>query len=38
MTEYCIVALRGRGTEGLGGNIQGDNLEAIGVKRMKKGF
>jgi hypothetical protein len=36
--EYCIVALRGGGIEGPGGNKKGDNLETIRVERMKKGF
>jgi hypothetical protein len=36
--EYCIEALRGGGTEGPGGNKKGDNLETIGVEKIKKGF
>jgi hypothetical protein len=36
--EYCIRALRGRGTEGPRGNKKGGNLETIRVERMKKGF
>jgi hypothetical protein len=36
--EYCIVGVRGRGTEDPGVNKKGENLETIRVERMKKGF
>jgi hypothetical protein len=35
--EYCVIAQRGRGTEGLRG-IKGNNLETIRVDTMKQGF